>query len=80
MIGANTREPSLLMAELANKLYRDLQTGTAECRLSIKLDEHPVTRLARFGEARERLCMVATAKSIHTIKLNDDGSLQGKDL
>ena len=44
---------------------------------SIRLDEHVVTRLARFGKPNERLCMVAAAKSIHTMKLNDDGSLAG---
>jgi hypothetical protein len=44
---------------------------------SIKLDEYAVTRLARFGEASDRLVAVAASKSIHTLKLRDDGSLEG---
>ena len=61
-------------------MCRELQKGSVRCRISIKLDEYPVTRLAVFGDPRERLCMVAAAKTIHTIKLNEDGTLQGKPI
>jgi len=44
---------------------------------SIKLDEHAVTRLARFGGPQDRLVAVAASKSIHTLKLREDGSLEG---
>ena len=62
------------------ELSRELQKGTFRCSISIKLDEYPVTRLASFGDPQDRLCMVAAAKSIHTIELNEDGTLKGEML